>query len=152
MVCSTYAPQACWIMLLHYISELGSSVFCQHNIRAGYSVAPYLKQDRQHSHPCVTPLLTLRSIMMVSWGRHQMETFSALLVLCEGNPPVASGFLSQRPVTRSFDVSLICAWTHSWANARDAGGLRCHPIHHGVTVMYVFNQSALVDSILEICV
>ena len=31
-------------------------------------------------------------------------TFSALLALCEGNPPVAGGFLSQRPVTRSFVV------------------------------------------------
>ena len=33
-----------------------------------------------------------------------METFSALLALCEGNPPVTGGFPSQRPVTRSFDV------------------------------------------------
>ena len=32
-----------------------------------------------------------------------METFSASLVLCEGNPPVTGGFPSQRPVTRSFD-------------------------------------------------
>ena len=31
-------------------------------------------------------------------------TFSAYLVLCEGNPPVTGGFPSQRPVTRSFDV------------------------------------------------
>ena len=30
--------------------------------------------------------------------------FSALLAICEGNPPVTSGFPSQRPVTRSFDV------------------------------------------------
>ena len=42
---------------------------------------------------------------LISWWRHQMETFSALLTLCEGNPPVTSGFPSQRPVTRSFDVS-----------------------------------------------
>ena len=31
-------------------------------------------------------------------------TFSALLVLGQGNPPVTGGFPSQRPVTRSFDV------------------------------------------------
>ena len=35
-----------------------------------------------------------------AWWRHQMETFSALLALCEGNSPVPSA----RPVTRSFDV------------------------------------------------
>ena len=33
-----------------------------------------------------------------------METFSTLLVLCEGNSPVFGEFPSQRPVTRSFDV------------------------------------------------
>ena len=32
-----------------------------------------------------------------------METFSPLLALCEGNPPVTGGFPSQRPVTRNFD-------------------------------------------------
>ena len=39
-----------------------------------------------------------------AWWRHQMETFSALLSLCEGNSLVTGGFPSQRPVTRSFDV------------------------------------------------
>ena len=51
------------------------------------------------------------------WWRHQMETFSALLALCEGihrspvdSPhkgqwqPVAGGFPSQRPVTRNFNI------------------------------------------------
>ena len=32
-----------------------------------------------------------------------METFSALLAICEGNSPVTGEFPSQRPVTRSFD-------------------------------------------------
>ena len=33
--------------------------------------------------------------------RHKMETFNALLTLCEGNPPVVP---LTKPVTRSFDV------------------------------------------------
>ena len=33
-----------------------------------------------------------------------MKTFSALLTLCEGNPPVTGGFPSQRPVMPSFDI------------------------------------------------
>ena len=41
---------------------------------------------------------------LFTWWRHRMETFSALLALCEGNPPVTGGFPSQRPVTRNFDV------------------------------------------------
>ena len=40
----------------------------------------------------------------ISWWRHQMELFSALLALCAGNSPVIGEFPSQRPVTRSFDA------------------------------------------------
>ena len=39
-----------------------------------------------------------------TWWCHQMEGFSMLLALCEGNPPVTGGFPIQRPVTWSFDV------------------------------------------------
>ena len=59
-----------------------------------------------------------------------METFSVLLALCEGNPPVTGGFLSQRSETRSFDVFL-----KGWANNRDAGDLRRHGAHPDVNVM-----------------
>ena len=38
------------------------------------------------------------------WWRHQMETFFALLALCVRNSPVTGEFLTQRPVTWSFDV------------------------------------------------
>ena len=41
---------------------------------------------------------------VITWWRHQMETFSALLALCAGNSPVSGEFPAQRPVTRSFDV------------------------------------------------
>ena len=39
-----------------------------------------------------------------TWWRHQMETFAALLALCGWNSPVTGEFLTQRPMTRSFDV------------------------------------------------
>ena len=39
------------------------------------------------------------------WWRHQMKTFSVLLAVCEGNPPVTGGFPShKRPVTWSFAI------------------------------------------------
>ena len=75
-----------------------------------------------------------------TWWRHPMETFFALLALCEGNPPVTGGFPSQRPVTRSFDLSLICAWTNGWANNRDARDLRRHRVQYGVAVMKCVRQ------------
>ena len=45
------------------------------------------------------------NVIFMSWWRHQMETFSALLARCAGNSPVSGEFPAQRPVTRSFDVS-----------------------------------------------
>ena len=39
---------------------------------------------------------------MLSWWRHQMETFSALLDICAGNSPGPGEFPAQRPVSRSF--------------------------------------------------
>ena len=43
-------------------------------------------------------------VFHISWWRHQMEIFSALLAICAGNSPVPGEFPTQRPVTRSFDV------------------------------------------------
>ena len=40
----------------------------------------------------------------LSWWRHQMDTFSALLVIWAGDSPVTGDFPEQRSVTRSFNV------------------------------------------------
>ena len=77
---------------------------------------------------------------LLSGWRHHMETFPAPLDLCEGNPPVTGKFSSQRPVTRSFGVSLICAWINGWANHRAAGELRRRRAHYDVTLMYAPKQ------------
>ena len=49
------------------------------------------------------PLKTIQHVK-VSWWRHQMETFSALLAICAGNSPVTGEFPAQRPTTRNFHV------------------------------------------------
>ena len=71
------------------------------------------------------------------WWRHQMETFSALLAICAGNSPVHGEFPAQRPVTRSFDVPLICARIYGWVNNHEAGDLRRHHSHYDVIVMHM---------------
>ena len=40
----------------------------------------------------------------ITWWRHPMEKFSALLAICAGNSPVTGEFPAQMPVTGSFDV------------------------------------------------
>ena len=70
-----------------------------------------------------------------TWWRHQMETISALLAICAWNSPITGEFLAQRPVTRSFDVFLICAWRNAWVNNREAGDLGRHRARYDVVVM-----------------
>ena len=43
-------------------------------------------------------------VVSMTWWRHQMEAFSALLAIYAENSPVPGEFPTQRPVTRSFDV------------------------------------------------
>ena len=58
--------------------------------------------------------------------------------LCVGNhrSPVDSPHKGQWHGALMF--ALICTWTNSWANNRDAGDLRGHRSHYDVTVMDVF--------------
>ena len=64
-----------------------------------------------------------------------METYSALVGLCEGNPSVTVGFPSQRPVTQSFDVFFNLLLNNDWAYKRGAGDLKCNRAYYDVTVM-----------------
>ena len=66
-----------------------------------YTIYLYFKHF-QIQYPLLGILWCL--LLCVSWWRHQMETFSALLPICAGNSPVSGEFPTQRPVTRSFDI------------------------------------------------
>ena len=54
----------------------------------------------------------------IPWRRHDMETLSALLALCEGNPTVIGGFPSRRASNAdfyvSFDIDLTNYWCFFW--------------------------------------
>ena len=76
-----------------------------------------------------------KAVQKYTWWRHQMERFSALLALCAGNSAVTDKFPAQRPVTRSFDGWLICAWINGWVNNRETGDLRRNRGHYDVTIM-----------------
>ena len=71
----------------------------------------------------------------ISWWRHQMEAFSALLAICAGNSQVPGEFPAQRPVTRSFDAFLDLHRINGWVNNGETGDLRRHLAHYDVTVM-----------------
>ena len=65
-----------------------------------------------------------------------METFSALLTICAGNSLITGEFPAQKPVTRSFDVSVICVWISGWVNNRKAGDLRRCRANYDVIVIH----------------
>ena len=85
----------------------------------------------------------------VTWWRHQMETFSALLVICAGNSPVTGEFPAKRPVTRSFelffDLSLnkrLSKQSWGWWFETPSCPLWCHcnvqPSGHGAKCTYIY--------------
>ena len=76
----------------------------------------------------------------ITWWRHQMEPFAALLALCAGNSPATGEFPTQSSVTQSFYVFYNLAWTNSKVNSRDAVDLRCHRPRYDVIVMIRRNR------------
>ena len=78
-------------------------------------------------HPCdVTEWWFMGSLL---WWRHQMETFSALLVICVGNSPHKGQWRG------ALIFPLIRAWINGWVNNCETGDLRRHHAHYDVPVM-----------------
>ena len=71
----------------------------------------------------------------VTWWRHQMETFSALLALCAGNSPVLVNSPHKGQWRGALMFSFIYAWINDWVNNREAGDLRRYCGHCDVNVM-----------------
>ena len=71
----------------------------------------------------------------LSWWRHQMETFSVLLAICEGNSAVPGEFPSQGQWREALMFSLLCVWINDWVNNLEAGDLRRYLAHYDVTLM-----------------
>ena len=89
------------------------------------------------TNPLSVNVLSILFVAFSLWRQGmEIQSFSALLALCERNPLVTGGFPSQRQVTQSLVYSLICAWTNGWANNRDADDLRRHRDHYDVTEMH----------------
>ena len=60
--------------------------------------------DLRAPHSLSPGVVSGQLTQLFSWWRLQMETFSALLVICAGSSPVPGEVPAKRPVTRSFDV------------------------------------------------
>ena len=72
------------------------------------------------------------------WWRHQIETFSALLVICAVNSPHNCQWRG------ALMFSLICVWINGWVNNREVGDLRRYRAHYDVTAMYALLTTAMI--------
>ena len=64
-----------------------------------------------------------------------MEMLSALLAVCEGDPPVSSGFPSQKVSNRCYDVTFDVGM-NTLLNKKYSCDLRHHDAHD-ITVMFI---------------
>ena len=74
-----------------------------------------------------------KAFWLITWWRHQMETFSALLALCAGNSPVTVEFPTQRTVARIFDIFFDLCLNERLS--KQSGDLRRNRVLYDVTVM-----------------
>ena len=72
-----------------------------------------------------------------------MEIFSELLAICARNYPVTGEFPVQRPVRRSFDVFFNLRLKKRLSKQHEAGDLKHHRAHYGVTEMNIWNTYVL---------
>ena len=103
-----------------YMSHMGDAVSMTISIQVQWL------EPRIYELPCVPRIMHMASAI-VSWWRHQRETFSALLALLCGE------FIGHRwiPRTKASDEELWCflwstPWINCWVNNREAGDLRRH--------------------------
>ena len=105
ILCGT-PTQDCHPILQQAVSRL-MQVF--HKLQRLCIHLTWMHHPRDKSMAYCNTAITIANALEGEWRtltlwRHQMETFSALLVICAGNSPVPGEFPTQRPVTRSFDV------------------------------------------------
>ena len=91
----------------------------------------------------------------VSWWRHQMETFAALLALCAGNSPITGEFPPQRPVTRwlrrhSAHYAVIVMWCHTCLPQNWYNGFRALLQRHPAGLTNVFFFLEEIDEAIDL--
>ena len=136
-------PHFCAIFLKQYLAgTLGYRCIVRLNIRQRNknidcvtTIPRYLGNQTMSDTPQPHLVKFYPHSWHVSWWRHQMETFSALLALCAGNSPVPVISPHKGQWRGALMLSLICARINDWVNYHEAGDLRRHRGHYDISVM-----------------
>ena len=126
-----------WGHFLYRQTRHASNIDCVQNIIILTPNESHLSNSFCHWYP----------VMYISWWGHQMETFSALPAICEGNhrSPVDSPRKSQWRGALIFCL----IWTNGGAYNQDTGDLRRHRAHYEVTVMCVSANWGITNSTMS---
>ena len=110
--------------------RLGGSVRNYFSVRTIFHSTGCCKLPRWESSNVVC-----HAVRSITWWRHQMETFSALLALCAGNSPVPVNSPHKGQWRGALMFSFIYVWINDWVNNCEAGDLRRQRGHYDVNVM-----------------
>ena len=88
-------------------------------------IIPIIKIRRYHDRFIFVTQIPISEHTVLTWWRHQMKTFSALLAICAGNSQWRGALV----------FSLICTRINGWVNNGESGDLRRHWAHYDVIVM-----------------
>ena len=139
-------PSTPWIIKFHFLLRASVSSLVLARPSASWEIGLVMDGSREETAAlrrslvsCMVRLVSTCTICWLScttWWRHQMEAFSALLVICAWNSPIPGEFPAQRPVTRSFDVFVDLRLNKRLCkNNGEAGDLWRYRSHYDVTVM-----------------
>ena len=123
----------CWNLCLRFLVQKLGTCSNEYTLIKGYSC-------KISSSDLTILLMSFYTTNFLTWFTHKVGVI--MMTSSNGNifrvtGPLCGEFPTQRPVTRSFDFSLIYAWIHGWVNNREAGDVRRHRAHYDVIVMDV---------------
>ena len=84
---------------------------------------------------CLVWLVSRTNGPALTWWRHQMETFYALLAFMRGIHRSPVNYPRKGQWRTALMFSLICAWINGWVNNRGAGDWWRHRAHYDVNVV-----------------
>ena len=133
--CMWWIDENIYIIYVHIAMTVWNLSIYNHRTRTNNSI--WYIYDNAETPPKQQPVLKYHmcSNLLLSWWRHQMETFSALLALCEGNSPVTGNSPLKGQWRGASMFSLTRPWTNGWANHRHTGDLRRNRVQSDVAIM-----------------
>ena len=126
---------------LNHVSKRGHSWWHIVLTQMVLTILLYSVSFIHHHIPCGIRVLSVGIVpQQTPWWRHQMETFSFYWPFVRGIDRSTVNSPHKGQWRGALMFSLICAWINGWVNNGEAGDLRHHRAHYGVSVMWTISM------------